>query len=204
MVAAMGRRPGNVDTRSEITAAAREVFAELGYSQATVRGIARRAAVDPALVHHYFTDKARLFVETMSLPADPYQVKEQASIPNGSTIGERVVERFLAQWEDGSDGPGSASFLAMAQAITASPAVAKAFREFLAERLQLGDTPGVDPQEWQWRRSLVSSQLTGLGWTRYVMQIEPLASAGRADVARWAGPTVDHYLFGDLPGSDPG
>jgi AcrR family transcriptional regulator len=199
-VVSVGRRPGNVDTRAEIMTAAREVFAEMGYSQATVRGIARRAAVDPALVHHYFTDKARLFVQTMSLPADPYQVKEEASIPNGSTIGERVVERFLAQWEDGGDGPGSASFVAMAQAVTASPAVAKAFREFLAERLRLGDTSDDDPQEWQRRRSLVSSQLIGLGWTRFVMQIEPLASASRVDIASWAGPTVDRYLFGELPG----
>jgi hypothetical protein len=57
---------------------------------------------------------------------------------------------------------------------------------------------GEDPAIWQRRRALVSSQLVGLAWNRYVMRIEPLASAKRADVARWAGPTLDRYLYGEL------
>ncbi len=44
------------------------------------------------------------------------------------------------------------------------------------------------------RRSLVSSQLLGLAWTRYVMRLEPMASATRSEVARWAGPTIDRYV----------
>ncbi|HLU73891.1 MAG TPA: TetR family transcriptional regulator, partial [Nonomuraea sp.] len=38
-----GRRPGSADTRGEILAAARKVFAEKGFDKATVRGIAREA-----------------------------------------------------------------------------------------------------------------------------------------------------------------
>ncbi len=46
------------------------------------------------------------------------------------------------------------------------------------------------------RRSLVSSQILGIAWTRYVMRLEPMASASRAEVARWAGPTIDQFATG--------
>ena len=194
----VGRRSGHVDTRAEILDVARAVFAEEGYNQSTLRAIARRAGVDPALIHHYFADKAQLFIETMQLPADPYQIQQESS-PSGQAFrGERVIERFLAQWEDSEDGAGSSSFLLMVQAVSSSPEVATSVREFLADRLRLHGPDGEDPAIWQRRRSLVSSQLVGLAWTRYVMRIEPLASAKRAEVARWAGPTLDNYLYGEL------
>ena len=92
-----GRRPGGVDTRAEIVHAARAVFAEQGYAEVSMRAIARRAGVDPALIHHYFADKAALFVETMGLPFDPREIKDEVSAEGFS--GELLVERFLAQWE---------------------------------------------------------------------------------------------------------
>ncbi|HET8768799.1 MAG TPA: helix-turn-helix domain-containing protein, partial [Pedococcus sp.] len=49
-----GRRPGGADTRAGIVAAARAEFAENGYDATSLRAVARRAEVDPALVHHYF------------------------------------------------------------------------------------------------------------------------------------------------------
>lgn len=47
-----GRRPGSADTRGRILAAARTVFGERGFEAATIRDVAARAGVDPALVHH--------------------------------------------------------------------------------------------------------------------------------------------------------
>jgi hypothetical protein len=54
------------------------------------------------------------------------------------------------------------------------------------------------------RRSLISSQLVGLAWTRYVVRMEPLAPADRAQVAAWAGPTIDRYATGRLDLEDLG
>ena len=48
-----------------------EEFAEKGYDGASVRGIARAADVDPALVHHYFGTKEQVFVAAMELPFEP-------------------------------------------------------------------------------------------------------------------------------------
>ena len=89
-----GRRPGGADTRAEIVEAARAEFGERGYTAATVRQVARRAHVDPALVYHYFADKAGLFVACLDLPADPRAVQTQAR--GGDLDGVRIVDRFLA------------------------------------------------------------------------------------------------------------
>jgi AcrR family transcriptional regulator len=191
-----GRRPGNVDTRAEIVDAARVVFSQGGYGQASIRAIARRAQVDPALVHHYFADKAALFVETMALPADPRRIKDE--VEAGGFNGEVLVERFLAQWERGGE-PGSPLFVSLAQAMVASPEVADNVRQFVTERVGLHGAPGDDEATRELRRSLVSSQLLGIAWTRYVMRMEPMASASRAEVARWAGPNIDRYALGPLP-----
>ena len=55
------RKADSGDTRSSIIAAAAVEFAHHGYDSTSMRAIARRAGVDPALVHHYFGDKADLF-----------------------------------------------------------------------------------------------------------------------------------------------
>lgn len=190
-----GRRPGGVDTRAEIVHAARAVFAEQGYVEVSMRAIARRAGVDPALIHHYFPDKAALFVETMGLPFDPREVKDEVSAEGFS--GEVLVERFLAQWEKGS-GSGSRSFVSLAQAMAASPEVAENMRQFVVERVGMRGPPGDSIETRLRRQSLVSSQLLGIAWTRYVMRMEPMASASRAEVARWAGPNIDRYATGNL------
>jgi hypothetical protein len=44
----------------------------------------------------------------------------------------------------------------------------------------------------------VSSQLLGVAWARYVIRMEPLASASRSEVAAWIGPTLEAYITGRL------
>ena len=93
-----GRRPGSADTRGEILDAARAEFASRGYEKATVRGIARAAGVDSALVHHYFGSKDRVFLAALEFPVDPAVVLEQvAGDPAG--IGERLARFVVGLWE---------------------------------------------------------------------------------------------------------
>src|ERR1700750_2456253 len=58
VVSPAGRRPGPQNTRGEIVDAARREFVANGYADTTIRSVARAAEVDPALVYHYFGDKA--------------------------------------------------------------------------------------------------------------------------------------------------
>lgn len=189
-----GRRPGGADTRAEIVEAARAEFGERGYTAATVRQVARRAHVDPALVYHYFADKAGLFVACLDLPADPRAVQTQ--VRGGDLDGVRIVDRFLAQWEEGADEPGK-PFVTLTQAVSSSPEVARAVREFITERVW-ARVPGSGGEIAARTTALVSSQLLGAAWARYVIRMEPFASASRSEVAAWIGPTIEAYITGRL------
>jgi hypothetical protein len=46
----------------------------------------------------------------------------------------------------------------------------------------------------QLRAALVASQLVGLAMIRYVVKVEPLASARSDDLVAWLGPTLQRYL----------
>jgi AcrR family transcriptional regulator len=193
-VSPAGRRPGGPGTRSKILETARAEFAEHGYVAATIRGVARRAGVDPALVYHYFGDKAGLFVACLDLPADPRVIQLQAR--EGGLDGARIAERFLAQWEQGAAEPGG-SFVTLTQAVSSAPEVARAVREFLTERVW-SRVPAGNGEAAARTTALVSSTLLGAAWARYVIRIEPFASATRAEVAAWIGPTIEAYITGRL------
>ena len=84
-------------------------------------------------------------------------------------------------------------------------------REFVASTIlaSLVRAAGLrDDAEGRYRAALVASQVVGLGLARQVLGLEPLAGAGRAELAAAIGPTLDRYLGGDLgpsaSGAEPG
>ena len=192
MNAAVGRRPGNADTRGEIIEAAKRVFAAKGYDGTSLRAVARDAGVDPALVHHYFDGKASLFVAAMALPFDPRAVKTHASSAEYS--GARTIESFLTMW-DLAEGSGS-SFGSCVAAMAASANVADAMREFVAERVwsSVRRNEGESDALAKRRVSMVSSQLMGLAFTRYILRVPPMSTATPRQIGRWVGPTLDRYM----------
>ena len=44
----------------------------------------------------------------------------------------------------------------------------------------------------------MASQVVGLGFARYVLGLEPLASASTEDLVAAIGPTMQRYLTGDV------
>ena len=94
-----GRRPGESSARGDILAAATAAFAESGYDRATIRDIAARAGVDPALVIHYFGSKDALFAEVLQLPCGRARCSHGPRPPAPGRIGETVVRTFLEAWE---------------------------------------------------------------------------------------------------------
>jgi AcrR family transcriptional regulator len=201
--AAAGRRPGNVDTKGQIVEAAKRVFAAKGYDGASLRAVAREAEVDPALVHHYFDGKASLFVAAMALPFDPRTVPMHehpnvADPDSGSSVGSVVITGFLSMW-DHAEGTGS-SFASCVAGMAASTNVADAMREFVAERIW-EKTPvneGESDDLTRQRRALVSSQLMGLAFIRYILRVPPISTTTPEEIARWAGPTLDRYMVGPI------
>jgi AcrR family transcriptional regulator len=194
-----GRPPGQTDARARIIAAARATFAEVGYDAASIRAIARRAGVDPALVHHYFDGKDALFVEVLQVARDPALVVTEVDRLAGQPgHGQALASAFLRLWEPRQpDAPSP--FVTAVQAVSLSPEAAVGLREFLMERVWSRAGAHQDPAERPIRRALVSALLFGMAWNRYMLRLEPFASAAIDELAGWVGPTLDRFLSGPLP-----
>lgn len=190
-----GRPPGRSNTRQAVLDAARRAFAEHGYQQASLRTIAAEAGVDAGMVRHFFGDKAGLFRAALELPFDPAAVLPVLLAPGVDGLGERVVRFFLSVWEQpAARGP----FLAIIRSVSGHEEAATMFREFITEQVLVRIAAALDRPNATLRASLVGSQLIGMVMIRYVVRVEPLASASVDEVVAAVAPTVQRYLTGDL------
>ncbi|TCC37281.1 TetR/AcrR family transcriptional regulator [Kribbella sindirgiensis] len=188
-----GRRPGGPDTRGEIVRAARESFADKGFAATSIRAVARQAGVDAALVHHYFDSKDELFIEAMALPLDPRQVA--AAILNGSRedLGRRIVTVFLGVWESDE---GQQRMKAMLRSVVTSDDVARIMREGMTRMILEPVSQFIDLPDAKLRVGLIASHLIGMALTRYVVELEPVASADLDQLVDRIGPAIQQYVSG--------
>lgn len=201
MTGRTGRRAGESGTSEAILEAARTQFAEHGYRGATIRAIAAKAGVDPALVHHFYGTKEELFAAAMQLPIVPSRVLGAAleAGRDGPALGEHIVRTALTLWE--SDELKD-TFLGLIKSAVTSESAAVMLREFLAESI-LGTIARVtrisgDPAEVQYRAALVASQMIGLAMVRMVLKLPAIADASIDELARSIGPTLERYLSGEI------
>jgi Tetracyclin repressor-like, C-terminal domain len=54
------------------------------------------------------------------------------------------------------------------------------------------------------RAGLIATQMLGVALCRYVLKLPPVASANRAALARWLGPSIQRYLLDPAPGEMSG
>lgn len=189
-----GRRPGISGSRAEILRSARERFAADGFDRATIRGIARDAGVDPALVHHFFGTKDALFAAAMELPINPAAAIPPLLAAGVDGLGERLLRFYLALWE--SDA--APTMLTVLRSAVSQERAADLLRSFLGREVigRLAGELRADAPEL--RATLVGSQLVGLALVRYIIRIEPLCSASVEQVVAAAAPTIQRYLTADL------
>lgn len=190
-----GRRRGSPDTRAVVLAAARELFAGQGFAGTTIRAIAARAEVDPALVHHYFGSKDDLFLAALALPVDPRQVLAPALAGGSDGAGERLLRTFVSVWDDPDH---QAALIAVARLALDPQAGDRLLRDgFLPVVLQpVGAALGLDRPEL--RMPLVMSQLVGLIVTRYLLRVEPVASMSPEELVAAYAPVLQRFLTGDV------
>ena len=189
-----GRRGAGADTRATLLAAAKAVFAEFGYDNATVRMIAARAEVDPAMVNHWFGGKQGLFgAAVLELPVNPIELLDRLLDGPGERIGERMVRLFLTVWDnDGGRLP------ALVLSVTHQEAAAHAIRDLFVKLLVEPIIARLGSDQEALRATLCGSQMIGLGMMRYVLKFEPMASSDREVLVAAIAPNLQRYLAGDL------
>ncbi len=185
-----GRRPGPTQTRALVLTAARQLFSDLGYDRTTIRGIAREAGVDPALVHHFFGRKEDVFLKALEIPFQPTEIiaRVVGAGPRRS-LAERLLRVYLGLWEDPGSRPRMQGLIRSA---ASSEEGADLFRQFLTAAVlsRIAAAIGVP----RLRITLVGSQLVGIAMVRYILGIEPLASASQDEIVKLVAPSIQRYL----------
>lgn len=191
----IGRRQGFSSTRQDIIRSAQKLFAERGYRGATTRAIARDARVDSALIHHFFATKEGVFFAAIGEAFQPELILESVLAPGVGTVGDRLIRALLTLW----DNPETRDPMqAMIRSAVAYDNAARLVTDFITEQVisQIVDNNAVSHQRL--RTTLIGLEVVGMLMVRYVIGIEPLASLRSEAVVKLVGPTVDHYLTGDL------
>ncbi len=192
-----GRRAGESGTREAILDAARERFAAHGYEGATIRGIAADAGVDPALVHHFYGTKEKLFVAAMRFPIVPSEILPEIVATDRERLGEAIVRFVLTIW---GDPEARATGLGLLRSAVTNEGAARMLREFVSSAI-IGSVVWVaEMPDPELRASLVASQVVGLAFARFVVQLEPIASASVEELVTAIGPTIQRYLTGEIRG----
>ncbi len=189
-----GRRPAGEDTRAALLDAARVEFTERGFDGATVRAIAQRAGVDPAMVNHWFGGKDALFVAVMEIPVNPGEIIPRVLDGDPEQVAERILRTFLSAW----DANGGGALVALVRSVASHEEAARMMREFVS-RVVFGRIASVvAPDRPELRAALCGTQVIGLGMVRYVIRLEPLASADHDTVVAAIAPNLQRYLTGVL------
>lgn len=173
-------------TREAILHCARQLFAKLGYEKTTVREVAERAHIDPAMVIRYFGSKDGLFAEAASVDL---ALPSPAAV-DAADLGRKMVEHFLELWE----GKGSEQGLAVLLRSAASNGYAAAkMREAFVSQVMPFISSIDDPATASRRAGLVASQLLGLAVCRYVLKLPPVVAMSRDEIIAALAPTLERY-----------
>lgn len=186
-----GRRPGQPASRRKILLAARRLFGERGYDGATIRAIAAEAGVNPALVHHYFQTKEQVFAAALDFPVAPADML--AAIEGGprAEVGRRAAAFMLSVWRDRATRE---PLLALLRSSMTREGTAALLREYFAGAVltRVSAVLDADPV----RVTAAVGQAVGVMLMRYVVRLEPLASATDEDVIDLLAPMMQGHLTG--------
>ncbi|MGV9644414.1 TetR/AcrR family transcriptional regulator [Streptomyces sp. NPDC003333] len=187
-------RTESTGTRERILDAAREEFSERGYEKTSVRGIAKAAGVDSALVHHYFGTKEQVFeaaVEVALVPA--LKARDAVLAAPLDDVGERMTRFLFGLWEN----PATRKpLLAVVRSAVANEVAATVFRRLVASQLLRRIAGEIDAPDAELRAELAAAQLVGIAMMRYVIKIEPIASADLERIVARVAPVVQAHLTG--------
>ena len=172
--------------RSEgtILVAARELFVSLGYDRTTIRGVAARAQVDPALVMQYYGSKKGLFAEAAHW--------ETSCGRRGGADLAGLPSAALDDLLDHMDGAGGQAAAAVLRSSLTHPAATKVLRDDVMSTLRDAVTAlvGDDDEDGGLRASVFAALLMGLATSRYLLELEPVADASRKDLHRVVEPVL--------------
>lgn len=188
------------EARGVVLDAARGVFASRGYARTTMKGIAAAAGVAPEVVRRYYRSKGDLFSAAMRLPTDPRGAVPALLAPGVEGLGDRLVRFTLLTLEDPEV---RADLLGLLRAGGSAYSGSRSLQEFMEATVIDRVVTAMGVPDARMRASLISSTLIGVAVTRYLIRLEPLASASDDQVVRMVGPMVQRLVDPRVPLTGP-
>jgi AcrR family transcriptional regulator len=146
-------------------------------------------------VRYYFSSKEALLTECLAVPVEFLaQVRSMSDVPVARR-GEAIVRTHLASWAD----PAVARVMRTSLLIAAHEPIAMTrVRAVFADGLIPAIGGGIDPAELPVRGGLVTSQLLGLAFARFIFAVDQTAAIPDDQIVRSVGATIQRYLDGPL------
>ena len=170
-------------TEASILDAARELFAETGFERTTIRAVAARAGVDPALVMQYFGSKDGLFAAATRWGGEHQRILTATS----DNLAAAAIDDLLSHFESGDDREATVAL--MRSCLTHPTALAAMRDQVMCERRN-AVASALDGDDVELRAGLLAACMVGLGMARYMIKLEPVASATPEELHRLMGPVL--------------
>jgi AcrR family transcriptional regulator len=146
------------------------------------------------MVSHWFGGKEGLFVAALDIPVDPTEILSRILDGDPEQTAERILRTFLSVW----DANGGGALAALVRSVASHEQAARMMREFLGRVIFGRIVTAVAPDQPKLRAALCGTQMVGLAMVRYVIRLEPLASADPQTVVAAIAPNLQRYLTGVL------
>jgi AcrR family transcriptional regulator len=173
----MSRAARRAATQSRILDAAREEFGNRGFEAATVRGVARRAGIDPSLVLQHYGSKSALFTAAIELPpGEPGEARDH--------LAEVLKVRAAALPPE---------MRALVRSMLTVPEASEAVRLHLDERIE-NLAGGIGGPDAELRAAIIVSSILGLTLARHFLQLRYVSSAADDDLIRVANQALTQGL----------
>ena len=179
-------------TRERILSKARQIFAEIGFENTTIRAVAAAAKIHPSMVMRYYHSKEELFTSAASID---FRMPDLTAV-SAEKRGEALIAHILEQWE----GESAQREL---QVLLRAAGTHELARQLFVEVVQRQALPVIrkvvaeDRQEE--RIGLILVQIAGLVVSRYLFAYAPVVDMARSDLVRTIGSVTQGYISGRLP-----
>ena len=188
------------DITRQVLDAARAAYAARGYLNTTLKGVAAAAGVAPDVVRRYYDNREALFAAAMRLPADPATSIAQLLAPGIDGLGERLVRVTLRMLDDPETRDQLADMVKDGAGATKATA---ALREFFESAVIDRVVGFLGVPDARMRVTLAMSYLIGIATSRYVLKVEPLASATEDEIVVMVAPAIQAALTTPVPSTAP-
>lgn len=161
-------------TSQRILAAAQAEFGELGLEKGTIRGIARRAGVDPSLVIQHYGSKDDLFAIAVQLHGDD----------TGADVAEHLFDVVSVRL-----GGLPPEMQALVRSMLTAPEATAMMREFLEERAD-NLAQAMEGDDVELRATLMVSGILGLTIARHFLELRGLVELSDDQMASVVRPFI--------------